>query len=253
MDGYNDCCKQGERIDDLLSQSFKIIQHQKQFRFTMDAVLLANFVRVKKHEGLIDLGTGTGVIPLLVAGRQQPRDIIGIEIQGDLVEMASRSVVLNGLTDKICVKEMDLRHAANLLGHGITEVVSANPPYRPLGQGRKNPLDSVAIARHELCCTLEDVMKAASQLLKFRGRFYIIHLAERLADIFCYGRTYQMEPKLLRFVHSFAGDTAKFVLVQMTKGAKPSVKVMAPLIIYEQPGVYTDEVYRYYHPEGAEL
>jgi len=251
MNGHNDSCKQGERIDDLLSPSFKIIQHQDQFRFTLDAVLLANFVQVKKHEGLIDLGTGTGIVPLVIAARQQPRKIIGIEIQGELVDMASRSVALNGLTDKISIKEMDLRQAANTLGHGSADVVSANPPYWPLGNGLKNPLDAVAIARHEIYCTLEDVMKAASQLLKFRGRFYLIHLAERLADVFCYGRMYQMEPKLIRFVHSFAGDPAKFLLVQMVKGAKPAIKVMAPLIVYEQPGIYTNEVYRYYDQKGA--
>lgn len=249
----DDRCKQGERIDDLLSPSFQIIQHQQQFCFSMDAVLLANFIQIKKTEYMIDLGTGSGVIPLLVAGRQQPRRIIGLEIQGELADMARRSVALNGLNEQISIEEMDLKQAANLLGQGIADVVSANPPYRQLLSGRKNPLDTVAIARHEVCCTLEDVIKAASQLLKFRGRFYMVHLAERLTDIFYYARMYQMEPKRLRSVHSFGGEAAKLILVQMVKGAKPSLELMAPLTIYDQPGRYTDEVYQYYYPEGINV
>lgn len=253
MDGNKDSCKQGERIDDLLSPTFKIIQHRDQFRFGLDAVVLANFVQVKKHERLVDFGTGTGVIPLLVAARQQPKHIIGIEIQSELADMARRSVELNGLSGKIGIENLDLRQAVKKLGHGFADVISSNPPYRPLNTGSKNPADAVAIARHEICCTLEELFLAANQLLKFRGRFYIVHLAERLTDVLHLGRTYQMEPKLVRFVHSFADEEAKFILVQMVKGAKPSLKVMQPLIVYKQIGVYTDEVYHYYFSQGAEL
>lgn len=249
MDGFQRLCKEGERIDDLLSPSFKIIQHERHFRFAIDAVLLANFTTVKKDEFVIDLGTGTGVIPLLLAGRQQPRRVIGIEIQNMLVDMARRSVLLNSLEDYIDIRELDLKNAAEQLGYGIADVVTANPPYRPVDNGEKNLLEPVAIARHEVCCTLQDVLKSASQLLKNRGRFYMVHLAERLSDIIATAKLYRLEPKVLRMVHSYVQNQAKLVLIQMVKGAQSSLQVLPPLIIYDRPGCYTAEVYKYYYPE----
>jgi tRNA1Val (adenine37-N6)-methyltransferase len=252
MDDVHVILKEGERIDDLLSPSFKIIQHQHQFRFTIDAVLLAHFVQVKKNELMVDLGTGTGVIPLVIAGRQTPRQIVGLEIQNALVDMARRSVQLNGLGDRIAIEEMDLKEAPTRLGHGVADVVASNPPYRPLGKGDANALNAVAIARHEVYCTLGDVVKTASKLLKYRGSFYMVHLAERLADIITQGRNYQLEPKLVRFVQSFAREEAKLVLIQMVKGAQASLKVLPPLVVYQSPGCYTEEVYRYYYLEEKE-
>jgi tRNA1Val (adenine37-N6)-methyltransferase len=252
MDDVHVILKEGERIDDLLSPSFRIIQHQHQFRFTIDAVLLAHFVQVKKNEMMVDLGTGTGVIPLVIALRQTPRQIVGLEIQTTLVDMARRSVLLNGLGDRIAIEEMDLKEAPTRLGHGIANVVVSNPPYRPLGRGEANILDAVAIARHEVYCTLGDVLKTASQLLKYRGRFYMVHLAERLGDIIAQGRDHQLEAKRIRFVHPFECDEAKLVLVQMIKGAQASLKVMPPIVVYQRPGCYTEEVYRYYYLEEKE-
>jgi tRNA1Val (adenine37-N6)-methyltransferase len=245
-------CKEGERIDDLLSPSFRIIQHDKHFRFTIDAVMLGYFAQVKQGEKVIDLGTGTGVIPLLLAARQKPGEIIGLEIQPELVDMARRSVQLNHLQDRIHIENMNLNDAPVLLGHEIADVVVSNPPYRPLGRGDRNPQDAVAIAKHEVFCTLEDIVRTASQLLKYRGRFYMVHLAERLVDIVSLGRRYQLEAKSIRFIHSYSCDEAKLVLVQMYKGGNPPVKVLAPLIIYQHQGCYTEEVYHYYFPKEEE-
>ncbi len=242
--------KEGERIDDLLSPSFKIIQHERHFRFSIDAVLLANFITLKRDELVIDLGTGTGVLPLLLAGRQQAEQVIGLEIQNVLADMARRSVWLNGLAGRIDIREMDLREAGERLGCGIAGVVTANPPYRPAGQGKISVGEPVAIARHEVCCTLQDVIAAAGKLLKTRGRFYMVHLAERLADIIFLARRYRLEPKKLRMVHAFAQEGAKLVLIQMTKGAQASLEVLPPLVIYGRPGEYTPEVYNYYYPEA---
>lgn len=250
MDSSRELCKEGERIDDLLSPSFKIIQHDRYFRFSIDAVLLANFTLVKRGELVIDLGTGTGVVPLLLAGRQQPGQVIGLEIQNVLADMARRSVLLNGLAEIIDIREMDLKEAGDQLGCGIAGVVTANPPYRPAEQGKISVGEPVAIARHEVCCTLQDVIATAGKLLKNRGRFYMVHLAERLADIIFLARRYQLEPKKLRMVHAFAQEGAKLVLIQMTKGAKAFLEVLPPLIIYDQPGKYTPEVCNYYYPEA---
>lgn len=249
MDGLDKICKEGERIDDLLSPSFKIIQHDRYFCFAIDAVLLANFAVVRRNELVIDMGTGTGIIPLLLAKRRQPRRIIGIEIQNLLADMARRSVSLNGLAEQIEIREMDLKIAAEHLGYGIADVVTVNPPYYPADKGKTSAWESVAIARHEGCCSLEDVIRSASQLLKNRGRLYMVHLAERLNDIIVTARMFQLEPKILRMVHSYIQDRAKLVLVQMVKGARSSLSVQPPLIIYDRPGCYTSEVYKYYYPE----
>lgn len=242
--------KEGERIDDLLSPSFKIIQHDRYFRFSLDAVLLANFTMVKKGELVVDLGTGTGAIPLLLAGRQQPGRILGLEIQNVLADMARRNVLLNGLTDRVDIRRMDLKEAGERLGCGIADVVTANPPYRPVAQGKLSGEEPMAIARHEICCTLQDVIATAGQLLKNRGRFYMVHLAERLGDIICVARRHRLEPKKLRMVHAFVQEGAKLVLIQMTKGAQVSLEVLSPLVIYEGPGKYTPEVFNYYYPEA---
>lgn len=252
MEEYGVLCKEGERIDDLLSPSFKIIQNERHFRFTMDAVVLAHFTRLKEKDRVIDLGTGTGVIPLLIAGRHTSATVVGLEIQGELVDMARRSVKLNNLGDRVAIEEMDLKCAPGHLGYESADVVVSNPPYRPLGKGDQNPRNAVAIARHEVCCCLEDIMRVASQLLKYHGRFYMVHLAERLADIMSYSRRFQLEPKRLRMVHSTSGEEAKLVLIEMVKGARSSLKIMKPLIIYERPGCYTQEVYQYYFPEGKD-
>lgn len=249
MEGFHKMCKEGERIDDLLSPSFKIIQHDRYFCFGIDAVLLANFATIKEGELVIDLGTGTGVIPLLLAGRQQPRQVIGVEIQNVLADMAKRSVLLNGLADYIDIRELDLKMAAEQLGYGLADVVTVNPPYRPAEQGKRSFWEPVAMARHEVCCTLRDVMESAGQLLRNRGRLYMVHLAERLGDIITTAKSCGLEPKKIRMVHSYAQDRAKLVLMQMMKGAQSSLSVLPPLIIYDRPGCYTSEVYKYYYPE----
>lgn len=249
MDDFYKLCKEGERIDDLLSPSFKIIQHDRYFRFSIDAVLLAHFTSVKAGELVVDLGTGTGVIPLLLAGRQRLMQVIGIEIQNILADMAKRSVEMNNLTECIDIKEMDLKIAAQQLGYEIADVVTANPPYRAERGGEKNISEPVAMARHEICCTLQDVIKTAGDLLKYRGRFYMVHLAERLSDIMATAKQFGLEPKILRMVHSFVSEPAKLVLIQMVKGARPSLRVMPPLIIYDRPGSYSSEAYKYYYPE----
>lgn len=236
-----------ERLDDLHRGGYHIIQDPGRFCFGVDAVILSGFARVKRGENVMDLGTGTGVIPVLLAAKTEGRHFTGLEIQPESVEMAARSVRLNELEERVCIVEGDIKDAVGLFGGSSFDVVVSNPPYMNNGGGLLNPSEAKAIARHEILCTLEDVAAAAGKLLRPKGRFYMIHRPHRLTDILTLLRQYGLEPKRLRFVHPYVEKPPTMVLVEAGRGGRPMVKVDAPLVIYRAPGEYTEEIYRIYY------
>ena len=239
--------KPGERLDDLHRNGYFIIQDPKRFCFGVDAVLLSGFARVKKGEKVVDLGTGTGVVPILLSAKNSGLHYIGLEIQQESVEMAQRSVRLNHLDDKITIVEGDIRNAAQQLGASQFNVVTSNPPYMNQGGGLTNDYGPKAIARHEILCALDDVVRNAAKLLKSGGRFYLIHRPHRLADIISALRQYHLEPKRMRFVHSHVDKAPSMVLMESIRGGKPLLTVDPPLIIYDEKGGYTPEIHQIYY------
>lgn len=239
--------KPTERVDDLHRNGYRLIQDPKGFCFGVDAVLLSGFALVKKGENMIDLGTGTGVIPILAEAKNFGSHYTGLEIQGESVDMARRSVALNELSHKITIVEGDIKEAAAIFGGSQFDVVTSNPPYMNSGGGIINDFGPLAIARHEILCTLNDVVGNASKLLKSGGRFYMIHRPHRLVDIMCTFRQYKLEPKRLRFVHSHFNKEPSMVLIEGTRGGKPLLKTEAPLIIYDSNGNYTEEIQKIYY------
>ncbi len=240
--------KTGERIDDLLRQELKIIQNPASFCFSMDAVLLANFATVKSNDNVIDLGTGSGVIPLLLASRQKRLKVTGLELQAEVADRAQRSVQLNNLTETIKITQGDLKQVEELLPLGQADLVTCNPPYMSTGHGLLNELDSMAIARHEIKCTLEDVIRAGSKLLTFKGRMAVVHKPHRLVDIFYLMRQYKIEPKRLRLVYPRPGRKCNMVLVEGLLGGGVELEVLEPLFIYGADGQYTEELLSIYYP-----
>jgi len=241
--------KSDETLDDLLIDGLQIIQKSGGFRFTLDAVLLAHFVSLKEGDRVVDLGTGTGIIPLLLTTRQKKIQVTGLEIQPEMAEMAARSVRLNGLADKITIIQGDLRQLPKALPGGTFQVVTANPPYGALGGGLLNPRWEKAQARHELSCSMEDVVRAASKLLNYQGRFALIHRTERLADLFALLRKHGLEPRRLRFVHSYVHKPARHLLLEARKKAPADLQVLPPLVVYASPGHYTEEIRAWYGKE----
>mgnify|MGYP000521888290 CR=1 FL=1 len=236
----------GERLDDLMLKGYKIIQHPKRFCFSMDPVLLSSFVNVGPGERIVDLGTGNGILPLLLAGKSEAGEIIGIEIQAELAWMAKRSVKLNGLEDRVRIIPGDLRDP-EILRPGTWDVVVSNPPYRRRDSGKVNPSSGKAIAHHEITCTLHDVAAAAGRLLKNKGRFAIVYRPERLNELLAEMDGAGIAPKRGRMVYPHAGDPANLVLVEGVKGGGPDMKWEAPLIVYkDKQGNYTDETLKMY-------
>lgn len=245
--------KEHERIDDLITQDLKIIQSEQAFRFGTDAVLLANFVTVRKGDRVIDLGTGGGVIPLLLAAKTKAQEIWGLEIQETLADMAKRSVGLNKLEEKIRILQGNFCEMRELFVSGSFDVVVSNPPYFPLDPGRQvNPNTTVAIAKHELKATLEDVIKAAAFLLNTNGRAAFVHRPFRLVDIFTIMRQYDLEPKRLRLVHPYPNSNPSLVLVEGIKRGRSNLDILPPLYIYDQKGEYTQELQEIYYGKGGE-
>ena len=244
--------KPHERLDDLHCKGYHLIQNPKQFCFGIDAVLLSGFARVKKGERVLDLGTGTGVIPILLAAKHDGigATFTGLEIQPESVEMAGRSVRLNRLADCVSIVEGDLKNAKDLFGAAQFDVVVSNPPYMNEGGGLVNPHDAKAIARHEVKCSLEDVIGAAAQVITSGGRFYMVHRPHRLVDIVSLLRQYRLEPKRIRFVHSHTKKEPSMVLIEAIKGARAMVKIGPPLVIYDDAGEYTPEIFEIYYREG---
>ena len=239
-----------ERLDDLLINNLKIIQHRHQFRFAIDAVLLAHFATVKQGVTAVDLGTGTGVIALLLTARGV-KAVTGIEINPILADMARRSVALNNLSDRITIINGDVRAITTLLPAGKFPLVVANPPYWPVGKGKISPNDHVAQACHELTANLNDFLAVAGYLLQYRGRLAMIHLAERLTDVLAGMRAAGIEPKRLRLVQPFAAKPPKLALVEGVRGGQPGLTVMPPLVIYDDSGNYCREILEYYRKDSG--
>lgn len=238
--------QEDERIDDLQRNGYRIIQKKKGFCFGMDAVLLSGFARVKEGESAIDLGTGTGIIPILLEAKTEGRHFTGLEIQEEVAAMAERSVRLNGLEDRVEIVKGDIREASRLFGKASFDVVTSNPPYMNDSHGLKNPDLPKAIARHEVLCTLEDVAREAALLLKPGGRFYMVHRPHRLAEIISVLKEHRLEPKRMKLVHPFVDKEANMVLLEATRGGRSMMKVEAPIIVYREQGVYTEEIYTIY-------
>ena len=242
----NVTCGEDDRIDDLQRNGYRIIQKKKGFCFGMDAVLLSGFAQVKEGEVAVDLGTGTGIIPILLEAKTKGKHFTGLEIQEEVAEMAGRSVRLNQLENRVDIVRGDIKEASRLFGKASFDVVTSNPPYMNDNHGLKNPELPKAIARHEVFCTLDDVCREASLLLKSGGRFYMVHRPHRLAEIITALKTYKLEPKRMKLVHPFVDKEANMVLIEAVRGGRSMMKVEAPIIVYREPGVYTQEIYDVY-------
>lgn len=231
-----------ESIDDLQLNGLQLIQKEQGFRFGVDAVLLSHFANVKKKHRVIDLCTGTGIVSFLVYGKYKPQEVIGLEIQDDMVEMANRSSKLNDTSDIVKFVQGDLKDKALLDSLGRFDVVTVNPPYKLNNAGILNPNDKLAIARHEIMCNLEDVIVSARRLLKDNGRMFIVHRPERLADIFGLMRKYKIEPKRVRLVQPNTKKAPNIVLVEGQRDGGKFLKWEAPLYVYKDEGGYSDEI-----------
>lgn len=238
--------KENERIDDLQFKGLRIIQDTEGFCFGVDAVLLANFADVKKGDLVIDLGTGTGIIPILLAGKTEAEKITGLEIQQAMSEMAGRSVQLNDLEKRVEIVHGDIKDSVELFGPSKFQVVITNPPYMNSGGGLVNPSDAKAISRHELLCTLEDVIISSSKLLVPGGQLAMIHRPERLVDIVYLMRKNNIEPKVIRFVHPSPYKKANLLLIKGSRGGRPQLKMIEPLYVYNEQGEYSEEIDRIY-------
>lgn len=238
--------KEQERIDELQRNGYKIIQNPEKFCFGMDAVLLSGFVRVKEGAQILDLGTGTGIIPLLLAAKTKAAHLSALEIQPESADMARRSVALNGLEKKIAIIEGDIKEADKLFGAASFDVITCNPPYMIGRHGLQNPDAPKAIARHEILCTLEDVVRVTARLLKPGGNFFMVHRPFRLAEIITLLVRYRLEPKRMQLVYPYVDKEPNMVLLEANRGGKSRMTVEKPLIVYESRGVYTREIYDIY-------
>lgn len=238
--------KNGERLDELHRNGYQIIQDPDRFCFGMDAVLLSGFARVKPGERVLDLGTGTGIIPILLEARTKGESFTGLEIQPESADMAARSVRLNHLEERVHIMTGDIKEADRIFGAASYHVVTCNPPYMTANHGLQNPNQPKAIARHEVLCTLEDVITQASRLLMPGGRFYMVHRPFRLAEIMTGLCAHGLEPKRMRLVYPFVDREPNMVLIEALKGGKSRITVEKPLIIYREPGKYMDEIYDIY-------
>jgi tRNA1(Val) A37 N6-methylase TrmN6 len=241
-----DRLKEGERLDDLHRNGYKIIQNEKKFCFGMDAVLLSGFARVEEGEIALDLGTGTGIIPILLAGKTKGKHFTGLEIQPESADMASRSVAYNHLEDRVSIIEGDIKEAGKMFRPASFDVITSNPPYMTGQHGLVNPNMEKAIARHEVCCTLEDVISQTAKLLRVGGRFYLVHRPFRLAEIIHMLVEYKLEPKRMKLVYPFVDREPNMVLIEAVRGGKSRITVEKPLIVYKSQGQYTDEIYDIY-------
>ena len=237
----------GEQIVDLERNGYKIIQNRERFCFGMDAVLLSSFAGCQPDSKVVDFGTGTGVIPILLTAKTKASHIDALEIQEESADMAQRSVQLNGLTDKIKIIQGDIKEASDLLGKASYDYVITNPPYMNNDHGLKNPELPKAIARHEILCSLEDVIREGACVLKPGGHFIMVHRPFRLIEIITCLTRYKLEPKRMRFVHPFADKEPNMVLIDAVRGGNSMVKIESPLVIYATQGQYTQEILDIYN------
>ena len=238
--------KPGERLDDLQIKGYEIIQSPGRFCFGMDAVLLSSFAKVKRGERALDLGTGTGILPILLEAKNEGSGYVGLEIQEESADMARRSVLHNKLNDKIEIVTGDIKEASRIFGAASFHVITTNPPYMIGEHGLKNDNEALYIARHEALCTLDDILRESARLLKHKGRFYMVHRPFRLAEILGKMSAYGIEPKRMRLVHPYVDKEPNVVLVEGMRGAKPRMTVEKPLIVYVENGEYTGELLEIY-------
>lgn len=232
----------GERIDDLQRNGYRIIQDPERFCFGMDAVLLAGFAADAAGKRMLDIGTGTGILPLLMEAKTEIRHLVGIEIQEESADMAGRSVKLNGLEEKIEIVTGDIREADRLFQAASFDVITCNPPYMIGQHGLQNAESAKTIARHEVCGTFREIAEMTAKLLKPGGHFYLVHRPFRLAEILVTLSACRLEPKRMQLVYPFVDKEPNMVLLEMVRGGRPRMTVEKPLIVYESPGVYAEEI-----------
>ena len=239
--------KENERIDDLEYKGLKIIQNRNGFCFGIDSVLLSDFAKnMKKNSVVMDIGTGTGIIGLLLCKKTNLKKIYGIEIQKKVDEMTERNIKINEWKNKFKVLNININESERYFVNNQIDVIVTNPPYKKNNTGLKNISESKLISRHEVKCTLEDIIEKSYIILKDLGVFYMVHRAERLVDIMFLMRKYKLEPKEIRFVHSKQNEKPNLVLIKAIKNAKEFLKIDKPLIIYNDDGTYTDEILKIY-------
>ena len=226
--------RDGERLDDLQLGGLEIIQDPDKFCFGVDAVFLSDFARVKPGETVLDMGTGNGIIPLLLSAKTQGRKFTGLEIQQDTAEMARRSVLHNHLEDRIEIVTGDIKEAAEIFKPAFFDVITTNPPYMLADHGLRNPDSSRAVARHEVLCSLDDILRESMRLLQDKGRFYMIHRPFRLTEIMIKMNHYKIEPKRIQFIYPHIDREPAMMLIEGVRGAKPRVTVEPPIIIYDR-------------------
>ena len=237
--------KAGERVDDL-QNGFYVIQNQDKFCFGMDAVLLSGFARIRKGDHVLDMGTFTGIIPILLKSKTKGEHFTGLEIQEECAQMAERSVRYNHLEEDVRIVQGDIKEAADIFGAASFDVVTCNPPYMIGQHGLRNPDLPKAIARHEVLCNLEDVVSQAARVLRDRGRFYMVHRPFRLAEIMNVLTKYKLEPKRMQLVYPYIDREPNMVLIEALKGGNSRITVEPPLIVYKEPGVYTENILKIY-------
>lgn len=238
--------REGERLDDLQRDGLMLIQNPSWFCFGMDAVLLASFVKVKQGATCLDLGCGNGILPILMSGRTKGEHFTGLEIQADIADMARRSVSFNKINDRVEIVTGDMKDIRKIFTPDSFDVVTSNPPYLTKEKGRINETSHKAVARHELMCTLEDVVAGAASVLKQGGHFFMVHRPFRLAEIIRTMSVYQIEPKRMRFVYPYVDKEPNMILVEGTKGGNSGMIVEPPLIVYENEQTYTEELKQMY-------
>ena len=241
-------CREGEQLCDLQRNGLWILQHPDRFCFGMDAVLLSDYAASGGKE-ILDLGTGTGIIPLLLSAKTEAEHITGLEIQHESAEMAQRSVRMNGLEGRITIREGDLREADRIFAPASFDVITCNPPYMLPGHGLPNPKSPKAIARHEVLCRFVDVVRTAKVLLRTGGHLCLVHRPFRLAELITALTGQGLEPKRMRLVYPFADREPNLVLLDCVKGGRSRLQVEKPLIVYETPGKYTEEILKIYYEE----
>ena len=240
--------KENERIDDLEYKGLKIIQNKDGFCFGIDSVLLSDFAKqIKKDSKVIDLGTGTGIISILLCGKTNLKEIIGVEIQEHVYDMAKRSSELNKLANRFKVINEDLTNLSKLFPANSFDAIVTNPPYKKINTGLKNENKAQLISRHEIMCNIEDIAKVSSYLLKTNSSIYMVHRPDRLSDIINTFKKYKLEPKQIRFVYPKIEKEPNLVLIKATKCGKSFLKIDKPLIVYNNDGTYTDEILKIYN------
>ncbi len=242
----NDLIHEGERLDELHRNGYFIIQDPARFCFGMDAVLLSGFAQARQGERVLDLGTGTGIIPILMEAKTKASDFFALEIQEESADMARRSVQYNHLEDKIRIITGDMKDASKIFGASSFDIVTANPPYMIGQHGISSASDAKAIARHEILCDLDDILRETAKVLRPNGRFYMVHRPFRLAEIFAKMVAYKIEPKRMKLVYPYVDKEPNMVLIEGLRGGRSRLTVEKPLIVYKEQGVYTDEIYDIY-------